>query len=138
MSGEVNWEADAHDEVDHGYGVEIDIPQRHISNDSHLNWDDRERYPDRAENVRDEDEWDDHHNYGSDHHALHRSRSNQLELIEEHKVGVEDGYIDRSIFANVPQVFHHLLLVIGVGNVDGLYQKTRGDYARLVLVEGDV
>lgn len=51
---------------------------------------------------------------------------------------MKDCDIQWSILANLPQVPNHLFFVIGVGDVDGLYQEARRFNARLIFVEFDV
>lgn len=135
VSGEVDREADAHDQVDHGDGVEIHVPQRHVADDAHLDRDYAERDPDRAEEVRNENEGNDHHDDGANHHALDGRRPHQLELIEEHEVRMENRDVYRRVLANVAQILHHLLLVVRVGDVDGLDQEPRRLDARLVFIK---
>lgn len=65
MGREVHAKADAHDEVDHGNGVEVHAPQRHVAHHAHLNGDDGEGDPQRAEGIRDEDKRNHHHDGSS-------------------------------------------------------------------------
>lgn len=48
---------------------------------------------------------------------------------------MENCDVDRRILADVSQIFHHLLFVISVADVDRLYQKSRSLDACLVFVE---
>jgi hypothetical protein len=71
---------DAHDEVDHGDGVQMDAPEGHEAQHPHLDGDDGEGNPEGADGVGDEDEGDDHHDDGRDHHALDGGREHHQEL----------------------------------------------------------
>ena len=66
MRGEIHRESDTHDEVDHGDAVQVDSPQRHVSNHTNLYAHDAEGHPERADGVGDEDQRDDAHNDGGD------------------------------------------------------------------------
>ena len=59
-----------HDQVDHGDGVQVDAPECHEPEHSHLYRDDREGDPEGADRVGDEDEGDDHHDPGSNGNTL--------------------------------------------------------------------
>jgi hypothetical protein len=45
MGRKVNRKPDAHDEIDHGNGVKIDMPKCHETEDTQLNGNDGEGYP---------------------------------------------------------------------------------------------
>jgi hypothetical protein len=61
VGGEVDREADAHDEHDHADDVDVDVGQGHEADDAHLDRDDGEDDPDDAHLVGDEDQGDDGH-----------------------------------------------------------------------------
>ena len=70
----------AHDEVDHGYRVEVDSPESHEAEDAQLDGDDGEGHPEAAQRVGDEDEAHDHHDHRRNHHALDRCRQHHQVL----------------------------------------------------------
>ena len=74
---------DAHDQIDHGDGVEVDVPEGHEADDPHLDGDDGEGHPQRADGVGDEDEGDEHHDDSRDDHTLDRRRQHHQELEHE-------------------------------------------------------
>jgi hypothetical protein len=65
---------DAHDEVDHGDGVQVYAPEGHVSQDAQLDGDDGEGDPERAHGVGDEDDGYADHDDGGYDDALHRVR----------------------------------------------------------------
>ena len=69
-----------HDQVDHGDGVQVDAPECHEPEHSHLYGDDREGDPEGADRVGDEDEGDDHHDPGSDGDTLDGGGENHQKL----------------------------------------------------------
>lgn len=81
VRGEVHREPDAHDQVDHRYRVQVDVPQGHVAHHAQLDGHDREGHPQRAQHVRYEQERDQHHRRASDQHGLDGRRSHQFELI---------------------------------------------------------
>lgn len=138
VGGEVNREANAHDEVDHWYWVQIDVPQWHVARNAQLNGDDTERHPQWAQEVRDENERDNHHYNRSDDHALDWCRPDQLKLIEEHEVRMEDGRIDWGILTNLPQILHHNFLMICIRDIDGLDEEARCDDSIAFLIKFNI
>ena len=76
----------AHDEIDHGNGVEIDVPEGHEAENSNLYGDDGEDHPERADGVGDEDERNDHHHHGRYRHTLHRRRHHSQELGSKQRI----------------------------------------------------
>ena len=69
-----------HDQVYHGDGVQVDAPERHEPQHSHLYGDDREGDPEGADRVGDEDEGDDHHDPGGDGDTLDGSGEDNQKL----------------------------------------------------------
>ena len=74
VGGKVHGEANAHDEVDHGDGVQRHPPQGHEAQHPQLDGHDGEGDPQGANQPRDEEERDQNHDGGGDEHALHRRR----------------------------------------------------------------
>lgn len=134
----INGKTDAHNQIDHWDRIQIDAPQWHITGHAQFDADNAERHPEGAQNVRHKNVRYDGHDQGTVAHALYGGGSNQFELIEEHKVRMENGGIDVGRFAKISQIFDHLFLVIGVGDVDGLNEEAWSQNARFVLVEFDV
>lgn len=71
VCGEVDRVTDAHDQVNHGDTVKVDVPESHVAGNSDLDGNDAESHPQRTDEVGDEDVRDDHHDGGSDNHTLH-------------------------------------------------------------------
>lgn len=80
MSGEVNGEPDAHDQVDHGQRVEVDAPQGHKAQDTQLDGDDGEGHPQGAQRIGYEDQRDDHHDHSCQRHTLDGRRKDHQKL----------------------------------------------------------
>ena len=105
---EVHGETNAHYQVDHGYGVEVDPPEGHKTEDTELDRHDGEGDPERAYWVGDEDEGDDEHDDGCETDTLDGVRENHQELVEVDEVGVEDGHIVRRLVADCSQLPAHV------------------------------
>ena len=71
---------DAHDEIDHGNGVKIDMPKCHETEDTKLDRNDGKGYPERTHWVRNEDERNEHHDYGRNHNTLNGCREDHKKL----------------------------------------------------------
>lgn len=138
MRREVDAEADAHDEIDHGDTVEIDVPQRHVTGHPELDRHDAEGDPQAAEHVGDEDEADQHHDERTEDHALDAGRPDQLELVEEHEVRMEHARVQRRRVADAAQLFHHVLFLIGAAHVHRLYQESARYDLLVRIVELDI
>lgn len=80
VRGEVHRETDAHDQVDHRYGVQVDAPKGHVTDHAQLDGHDRESHPQRTQHVRYEQERDQHHCSASHQHGLNGRRSYQFKL----------------------------------------------------------
>ena len=72
----------AHDEVDHGDGVQVDWPEGHVAEDSQLDGDDGEGDPERADRVGDEHHGHADHDHGRDDDTLDRVGQHLQELEE--------------------------------------------------------
>jgi hypothetical protein len=75
----------AHDEVDHGDGVQVNAPEGHEAEHADLDGDNGEGDPEGAHGVGDEDQGDDHHDHGGDDDALDGGGQHHQELIKKCK-----------------------------------------------------
>lgn len=116
----VNGKADAHNQIYHRNGIEIDVPQRHIAGDTQFDRYDAQCDPQGAQEVRYEYKRNYHHDDGANDHTLYGGGSYEFKLIEEHEVRMENGYIQRRILTYLPQISDHNFFVICVRYVNGL------------------
>ena len=90
---EVHGEADAHDEVDEGDAVQVDVPPGHEADHAGLDAHDGEGDPKGADRVGDHEEGDDHHEHRSDQDGLDGLGHNLQVLVNVDEVGVEHGHL---------------------------------------------
>ena len=93
VGGEVDGEADAHDEVDEGDAVQVDVPPGHEADDAGLDAHDGEGDPERADGVGDHDEGDDHHEGGGDEDGLDGLGHDLQVLVDVDEIGVEHAHL---------------------------------------------
>lgn len=81
-----DYSPDAHDQVDHWNGVQIDSPECHEAQDSNLDADNGECDPERADGIGDKDEWHEHHDASGDGDTLDGCWQNNQELVNRENV----------------------------------------------------
>lgn len=52
VRGKVHGEPNAHDQIHHGYRVQVHVPQRHVADHAQFDGNDGEGHPQRAQHVR--------------------------------------------------------------------------------------
>ena len=117
VGGKVDGEADAHDQVDHRDGVQVDSPERHEAENSKLNGHDGKGHPERTDGVGDEDKGDDKHDEGSQPDALDGVGEDAEELVKVDEVGVEDRHVVWRLVCDGTKLPG--CLTIGLVSIDG-------------------
>ena len=94
MGGEVDAEADAHQQEHHGDAVEVDAPPRHVARHARAHGGDAERYPEGAHWVWNEQQSDDEDGGGGDTEVEDGARHDEEELVGEDEGRVEDRHVE--------------------------------------------
>ena len=93
VSGEVDGEPNAHDQVDEGDPVEVNPPPGHVAQHPGLDGEDGEGNPETTERVGNHNEADDHHEGGGDEDGLDGLRHDLEVLVDVDEVRVEHGHL---------------------------------------------
>lgn len=114
MSREVNREADAHDDGNHGDGVQVDTPESHVANHTRVNWDDAQGHPQRAQRLGYEEKGNQHHARQGNANILQCVGQNDQVLIpEKPKYGECGDVAARKLICSVTKQLHGVSLLIG-------------------------
>jgi len=92
VGGEVDAEADAHEQEHHGDAVQVDAPPRHVARDARAHGRDAERHPEGAHRMWDEQQRDDEDGGRGDAEVEDGARHDEQELVGEDEGRVEDGH----------------------------------------------
>jgi len=94
VGGEINTEADAHEQEDHSDAVQVDAPPRHVARHARAHGGDAERYPEGAHRMWNEQQRDDENGGGGDAEVEDGARDDEEELVGEDERRVEDGHVE--------------------------------------------
>ena len=90
VSGKVDGETNAHDEVDQGNPIQAYPPPSHVPDDAHDDRDNDDGDPNGAHEIGDENDGNEDHDAGSDQNGLDGLWSNGQVLVNVDEPGMED------------------------------------------------
>ena len=126
VRGEVDAEAGAHDEVDHGHGVEVDTPPRHVADDADARRHDARRHQQTARERRHQQQRDDEHGGRRCHHVLACVRPHCDVLVVEDERRVEHGHVQVDVVVgDATRRLHQLRLLLRRIHVFGEHEEAR-------------
>ena len=105
MHREVDGESDAQDQVRHGDEIDVDVPQRHAPDDPDLYTSGGCGHPERAENVRNEEQRHEEHADDGDDHVLQGVGPDDHRLVEVDERLVEDRHPEVADFPSDASCF---------------------------------